>query len=349
MPGRPDPTQDDINLRGAWRTLRRSFPLILAVAVVAGGGAYLYTKGKAPEYQASATILSAGNPTTNTNLNQTLISPPALPQDAVRDALNGPTVLKSIRDSLPSIGVSGNDLTDLRTQLNRDMSGNPKTFSLKGLPDAFGNALYTLTVRDTRPEVAAGLANLAASALVTWDTNRGINMARASIRAVQSQLSDLNDPAFTRTLDPRAVADSRSRLTAQLTNLTALERAAVGSLSVLRAAVPPDQPVTASPTKNAILAAVIAAFLAAAASFLIGTGSRSVEGGNDLRALDLRVLAEVPHLDARGKGPLGVLAGLTRGTAAEALALARFNALNVLGKDRERVLLITSPVAAEGK
>ena len=350
MPVKTEPTpSDEINLRGAWRTLRRAVPAILAITALAAGGAYLLTKRQAPEYQASATILSVGSPTTNQNLNQTLVSPPALPQDALRDALSGPAVLTTIRNGLPSLGLNGKALTDLQAQLDRDAAGTPKTFTLKGLPDAFGNAVYNLSVKDARPEIAAGLANLAAASLVSWDTNRGVTMAKASRRAVQGQLTDLSDPTFTRGLDPRAVSDARTRLSGQLSNLTALERAAVGSLSVLRAAVPPAQPVTSSPTKNALLAGAIAAFLAIAASFLIGAGSRSVEGGQDFRALDLRVLAEVPRIDARGKGPLGVLAALTRGNAAEALALARFNALNVLGKDRERVILITSPVAGEGK
>ncbi|HWG85644.1 MAG TPA: hypothetical protein VNT60_09210 [Deinococcales bacterium] len=341
---------DDINLSRAAAAVKASLLPIIAVAILAGAAAYGVTRNGTPEYQATASLLQTGTQLSGaTAISQQAVAPAALPPEALRQALSSSAVLNSIRARLGEVpGLTTAERERLSAALRDDATRGLETLDVKGQPDAFGNGTYTLSANAADPEAAAGLTNLAARTLIEWDRNRAVDSLRSLRAAVQAELNAVNAQLQSaRGSTAEFLTVRRNDLTSRISDLNAQERSTSSVLTLLRPAVAPTDPIKPTPVRNAILAGLLGAFFTAAYVMLRQLGSRTVDSANDLRGLDLRLLGSVPRVRS-GRGA-AVLAAVSRGPAAEAVARLRYSLLSVLGKGKPKVILVTSASAGEGK
>lgn len=347
---------DEIDLSQTIEALRRAVWLMLLVGVLVGTSVYFLFKRQTPIYASSTMILSAGNQTGNQTVNSTLVSAPPLPPGALEGALVSPGVLRAVRDHVDEIReLSKAEQEALRRTLTKEAAlGKSQFLRASGQADLFGNGTYLLTAEHPDPRVAARLANIAAEMLVEWDRQRGLVKVTAARQAIEEQLQEVtNRIQRERRLradaqDMRVLLTQESELKGDVNSLRALEKAVVGSLSVVAEAVPAVAPERPRPLRNAVLAGVFALLATGGMVVLRASLRRTVSSEADLRALDLRLVGEVIRLRGVRRGQ-SVLAGLRRGRASDGVAFLGTNVTALLASHQPKVLLVTSLMPGEGK
>ncbi|UBV44316.1 AAA family ATPase (plasmid) [Deinococcus taeanensis] len=349
-------SSDVIDLTRSLLALKRSAWAIVLCAVVVGAATYAYFKQQTPIFKASTMIVSTGNQTGNQTVNQTLVSAPPLPSGALQGALLNLEVLRDISAGLEKVtGLSPEARAALqRKLLSEAAAARSSTLRVAGDVDMYGNGIYTVSARHTDPRVAAQLANLATSALIAWDAQRGLVKVSSARRALEVQLRDtetrlkqLGPVGAAPTRDQLTLLDQQATRTNDLNNLRALERAVVGSLALVAQAVTPLKPVAPRPARNAAVAGLFALLAASALVLLRSSLSRMVSSDIDLRGLHLRLLGEVPRLRTVKKGQ-PVLAMMHRGKAADSVTFLASNIRGCLGQ-QPKTVMITSLLPGEGK
>lgn len=348
---------DDIDFGRTLEALRRSAWALLLCALLVGAGVYGYFRRQTPVYAAKTMILSSGNQTGNQTVNSTLVSAPPLPPGALEGALASVSVLSVIREGVNGIvELRPEQRAKLRQTLAEEAAaGRSATLRISGQVDLFGNGTYTLSAEHPNPLVAAQLANLAADALVEWDTQRGLTKVTAARQALAAQLRDIENSlqregplGSNPTRAQRTLLNLRSNRQDQLNNLLTLERAVMGSLLVVAPAVPPYDPARPRPLRNGVLAGLFALFAAAGLVVLRASLHRTVATDLDLKGLELRLLGEVPRLRQLRRGQ-SLLAALHRGRGADSVAFLANNVGARLPQAQPKVVLVTSLLPGEGK
>ncbi|MFC4637078.1 tyrosine-protein kinase domain-containing protein [Deinococcus hohokamensis] len=347
---------DVIDLTRSLHALKRSAWLIILCAVVVGAAAYTFFKQQTPVYKASTMIVSTGNQTGNQTVNQTLVSAPPLPSGALQGALLNLDVLRTINAGLERVtSLSPEARSTLqRKLLSEAAAGRSSTLRVSGDVDMYGNGIYTVSARHTDPRVAAQLANLATTALIAWDAQRGLVKVSSARQALEVQLRDtetrlerLGPVGAVPTREQMTLLDQQSTRTNDLNNLRALERAVVGSLSLVAQAVTPLKPVSPRSARNAAVAGMFALLAASALVLLRSSLSRMVSSDIDLRGLHLRLLGEVPRLRTVKKGQ-SVLAMMHKGKGADSVTFLASNIRGRLGQ-QPKTVMITSLLPGDGK
>ncbi|MBZ9749791.1 AAA family ATPase [Deinococcus sp. HMF7604] len=347
---------DVIDLTRSLQVLKRSAWVIALSAAVVGVSTYAYFKQQTPLYKASTMIVSTGNQTGNQTVNQTLVSAPPLPSGALQGALLNLNVLRTINAGLQKVtGLTPEARAALqRKLLNEAAAGRSSTVRAAGDVDMYGNGIYTISARHPNPRVAAQLANLATSALITWDAQRGLVKVSSAREALEVQLSDtetrlarLGPVGTTPTREQLTLLNQQSVRTNDLNNLRALERAVVGSLALVAQAVTPLKPVSPQPARNAAVAGLFALLAATALILLRSSLSRTVSSDIDLRGMHLRLLGEVPRLRVVKKGQ-SVLTMMHKGKGADSVTFLASNIRGRLGQ-QPKTVMVTSLLPGDGK
>ncbi|MVN87155.1 AAA family ATPase [Deinococcus sp. HMF7620] len=347
---------DVIDLTRSLQVLKRSAWVIALSAAVVGVSTYAYFKQQTPLYKASTMIVSTGNQTGNQTVNQTLVSAPPLPSGALQGALLNLNVLRTINAGLQKVtGLTPEARAALqRKLLNEAAAGRSSTVRAAGDVDMYGNGIYTISARHPNPRVAAQLANLATSALITWDAQRGLVKVSSAREALEVQLRDtetrlarLGPVGTTPTREQLTLLNQQSVRTNDLNNLRALERAVVGSLALVAQAVTPLKPVSPQPTRNAAVAGLFALLAATALILLRSSLSRTVSSDIDLRGMHLRLLGEVPRLRVVKKGQ-SVLTMMHKGKGADSVTFLASNIRGRLGQ-QPKTVMVTSLLPGDGK
>ncbi|BDP43395.1 exoP (plasmid) [Deinococcus aetherius] len=353
------PMNDDLDLSRPLRALKRFTWLVLLLSLAAGAVTYLLSSRQTPVYQAKTLILSAGSQTSNPSVGNTVVSPPPLPAGAIEGALQSENVLGVVRRRLAEVPeLTRAQRIVLADRLAQDIaSGRGRVFDVSGQQDIYGNGTYTLSATHRDPVVAARLANLAADALVDWDTERGLVKVNAAINGLRTRLADVERRLAAAgpvvgtptSLQQTLLAQRANRLDA-LNNLTALRETVVGSLSVVAPAAVPLKPVAPKPLRNAVLVGGFVLLLLSALLVLWSSVNRMVASDADLKFLNLRLLGEVPRVRLLRRGQ-SLLVALRQGRWSDSVAFLAAGVKSVLPKGERRppVLLVTSLFSGDGK
>lgn len=353
------PMNDDLDLSRPLRALRRFAWLVLLLAAAAGAVTYLLSSRQTPLYRAETIILSSGSQGSNEAVGRELVSAPPLPQGAIEGALLSENVQGVVRRRLGEIPELTRDQRALLAErFAQDVAnGRGRVLGISGQTDIYGNGTYVLTATYRDPVVAARLANLAADALIDWDTGRGLVKVNAAVAGLRAQLADTerrlerSGPVVgTPSSLQQTLLTQRANRLDELNNLLALQRAVVGSLSPVAPAPVPLKPVAPKPVRNALLVGAFVLLLLSALLVAWSSVNRMVASDADLKALNLRLLGEVPRVRMLRRGQ-SLLVALRQGRWSDSVAFLAAGIKSILptGEKRPPVLLVTSLFSGDGK
>lgn len=351
---------EDLDLTRSFAALRRGAWLLLLLAALAGTGTYFLFREQTPLYRADTMILSAGSQTGNQRVNDTLVSAPPLPPGAIKGALNSQNVQGVVRDRLaeiPDLTPAGRAL--LAADLDKAIAtGKGATLTITGQSDLYGNGTFILSALHQNPRVAARLANLAGDALLDWDTQRGLVKVTAATDVLRLQLSDVERRLEQTGTSDRLPSNLRQTLLTQrsdrldaLNRLLALEKAVVGSLTIVAPAAVPSRPIAPKPLRNAILVGAFVFALLAAGVMIRASLNRRVGSDRDLKELGLRLMGEIPRLRLP-RGGRSLLVALRLGRYSDSVGFLSAGIRNALPQGVDGgapVVMVTSLFSGDGK
>ena len=313
------------------RFLARGIVLALPLAILAAGVTYLVTRRAVPVYEATASMLLTEP---NSSLESAALNPPPL------EPSNYSQVAKSnelIEDTLAALQVP-----DPTPELIRQF-GNDINVSVPGNRQD-KSRIMQVSYRSSSPETAQRGANALAEALRDWESNRAGESINTRIRTLNQQVAALDEAIdglrLRGDLASEAELESRIRLREQqveeLYFASALQSSAQGLLSSVQPAELPREPVEPNPTRNAVLAALLAVFGVYGASLLRDALNTRLTGAAEVGSeTGLQVLGEIPRAPNRQ---------LER----DAIGYLRTNLLFGSGTGAKS-FLITSAAEGEGK
>ncbi|MBX8464007.1 tyrosine-protein kinase domain-containing protein [Deinococcus sp. RIT780] len=353
------PASEDLDLTRSFGALRRSAWLLILLAALAGAATYFVFREQTPLYRAETMILSAGSQTGNQRVNDTLVSAPPLPPGAIKGALNSQNVQGVVRDRLNEIPeLKPGERAQLAADLTQAIStGKGETLTIAGQSDLYGNGTFMLSALHENPRVAAKLANLAGNALLAWDTQRGLVKVTAAADVLRLQLTDIERRIAQTGADTRTPSSLRQTLLTQrsdrldaLNRLLALEKAVVGSLTVVAPAAVPSRPIAPKPTRNAVLVGAFVLVLLSAGVMVRASLNRRVGSDRDLKELRLRLMGEVPRLRLPRRGR-SLLVALRLGRYSDSVGFLSAGIRNVLPDhpDGAPIVMVTSLFSGDGK
>lgn len=325
--------------------------LILLCAALGGGAAYLVSRRMTPVYSASTTLLIRQAPSAGTTDYTALLTSERLAQTYSK-MIAGRPVMEAVVAEL-GLATSPADLAkQVSVELVRDTQ------------------LIRVSVEDTSPSRAAGVANAVAAAFAAQ--NRSMQAARyadsldgmqremqglsALIAETQAQIDALGAP---KTGDGQAelarlqtiLAGHRNTYSLLLQNYEQMRLTAAQSaddVAVYESAQVPGAPVRPRTRQNALLAAAVGAMLAVGVAFLVEYLDDTLKTPDDVRhALGLETLGIIGQI--KGEEKELVVATQPRSAIAEAYRVLRTN-VRFSSLDRPlHTLLVTSPGPTEGK
>ena len=205
--------------------------------------------------------------------------------------------------------------------------------------DPEANVIY-ITGSDEDPEVAQGIANGVADALLAVQGDLEGERLRAARAELQSQIEDLEGAGT-----PDAQAQVQA-LRDELSGLIVQEALTGFELQLAEPADVPTEAASPRPARNTVLAVFAALFVGILVALLRDQLSPRMSGAREVgRLTGLPVLAGVPYARGRLRGRRGMNAAVERGSY-QTLA-ANLQLLRPPGEPR--LILITSAVHAEGK
>lgn len=323
------------SLGEALRLLRRGALWSIAVAVVLGYAAYLWSGRQAPVYEAQATVLAAESTADFRSYGVSAVVAPAIGLGAYQVAASSDTVLTQALGLLGVAEVDDRAIRALRSRVSVRTS------------DSGASSLITVTASSGSPSDAAATANAVADALVEWDVQRATRSVGQIVTALQQQIASLTeqirslqalgDP--TRATEIEGLITLRAQQQQSLAVARAMGASAVGRLEVLQRANVPTVPVAPRPWVNALLAAI--------AGIVVTYGIVILRATLDIRLKsvdELEEIAGVPILAEFERMPKP-----TRRLPREAASYLRTGVLFATADAAPRVVIVTSGRAGEGK
>ena len=326
----------DMNTGQFLALVRRHAWLIVTLAVLSAGGAYLLTSSQTPMYSASAELLySPGVNLSNPLSNYGIVDPSSqqLQILAATTTITSPDIEGLVRSAvgtqsiLPSYSVQATVSTPIQT-------GASATYST--------GVIITVTSPDA--QWAARLANAYAEQFIRWRTkNEQAGIARAEA-VLSSKIKDLEERG-------QATSSDHAILTASLQDLQIRSATATGDFIVAVPATTPAAPYAPNPRKSAVLGLGI--------GILVGLGIAVLRERLDTRLRSHRDVAELLGLPVIGRiptipnavlrsGPLVVVTD-SDGSAANEMRVLRANLEFASLGEQHRVIMIVSALQGEGK
>lgn len=268
----------EATLRDHWRVVVRRKLLVVAAVVLAAGASLGVSLSQTAAYVATVDVLV--QPRTAGGLFQT----PSVSSQALSDRMIQ-TELKVIAGET------------VRERVRADLG-------LETLPPKVGSAMVDrtdvvrLSVRNADPESAAALADAYAAAYVEVRREQAVQELVTAGSELQRTIDDLQAR-----LDALADGDPRrAALLSQQTNLQAtidelrIDAALrTGGASVITPATVPTEPVSPTPVRSALLAALVGLVIGVGAAFAVDHFDDSIGDAAELaRVTDLPVLSTVP-------------------------------------------------------
>lgn len=318
----------EMTLRDYARVVNRRKWIVIAAVVLTSFTAVLLTTLQTPIYSASSEVLVQPRGQDGVFENQIINLNDRAIQTEIQ-VIEGQAVQQRVQDDL--------GLADEPPDANASAVGDTDVISI--------------TVRDASAANAATFADAYAAAYIDVRREQAVEELLSASAEVQIAIDDLQAE-----LDALVEDDPRRNgLVTQLSNFnTTLDQLRVdaalrtGGAAVIKAAEVPTAPVEPTPSRTAVLAAVVGLLIGLGAAFLLDYLDDKVRSEDDLERLTERpVLSVVPVDPPPDNRPIAI--SEPTHTAVEAYRGLRTN-LQFLGLDRAiRVVQLTSSMAGEGK
>jgi Mrp family chromosome partitioning ATPase len=351
----PSDINDRFNPARVLKALQdRAWIIALSVALCSAL-AFFISRAQPQSYESTVTILSTpASKDNNSPLGSFNPKPPALPQGALEKVLGSSENVERIIASLDAQKIgSTEERAHVKAGLETEVvERKPDTFLLRGRLNQDGSGTYDITATGPSPIMATALANIAATELVAWDTERGLGLVKQALSTAKAQLNqaDARLAAGNLTLtDRESLTATRTKYFEQIGNLQSYMQSATGTLSVVSKAVAPVAPVAPKPTRNAALAGLAALLVALSVIVFRTEVNRRVNDEIDLKSFDMRVLGKLPRVPRRrGDNSLQTVLDLSKAVDDVAFVRANLNVLlnKVVGP---KIILVTSPLPSDGK
>ncbi len=324
-----------IGRRDYVRMVRRSLWLIVAVVLVAGVGAYLYSRSRMPMYGATAQLLyQPAIDATASSSSGTYVDPNAqqLQVEGAATVIMGPQVASLVASSLGSTA----------SWPSHSLSASATSAGQTG-----GTSYSTgvdVSVSSPSPTFAARLANAYAAQFIAWRLKNQRDAYTVAADAVRSQLSSLTTPS-------QRASSQYSILQQELQVLEVRAATATGDFIIVNPASTSTVPYSPKPARSAMLAAGIGLVLGLGLAFLRDKLDTRVRGHREVGdQLALPVIGRIPTIphEQLEKRPLVVLED-ANSPAANAFRLVRSNLEFVTLGEEERTIMVASALKGEGK
>lgn len=349
---------EEIDLGQILDALKRNWRWLLLAPAVVAGATYFWFREKPPVYIATAKLMAAPADTNNRLLTGTGANASQLPEGAVNEVARSPKVVNHIQNLVAGSGLPKAVKKNINRRLRRELSaGTFGSIAIKSKVDLYGRGVYEITANSGTPDAARVLANSSSLAIRTWDANRlkgGIVQAKNNInnqiKSIENSLkTDLSGA------ERQSLVAAKGQLLLDLSQATAMERAIVGSLSMLSEATTPSAPSAPKPMRNAVLAALLTLFMTASIVSVIDIIRRKIRSAGDLVNMGFNVLGEFPKLayiardqttHAARSGDLQQPAGFTRVHLDANIEMLH---MDNYGEVRPAMITVTSARPGEGK
>lgn len=325
--------------------------LILAVAIIAAAGTYLYYKRQAPVYGASTQLYfgsaseQQGSGAAASTVGKTALSGRALTDQAA--VINSPIIGLPVRKRLRAEG----DLPGARGKATAKANNT--------------NDFIAITTEARTPKGAVALANGYATEYIKRQRSLYLRNIRTQLANTRAQLLRVQPPLATSTPAAGKGKGAASKTTPSagqllqennlLTKINQLENAlssytGVQQVASAKSAGPPLSP---KPRQNAIFGFVLGLLLASIAAYVLSRVDRRLRSLGDLEHLyQTQVLAALPQV----RNPVQRSEGRPRPARPLLEPLRRLytsvhlgDMLNGHSESRPRVLLAVSPDAGDGR
>lgn len=198
-----------------------------------------------------------------------------------------------------------------------------------------GSTVLALSATYSSPAAAARSANAYASALATFVQQYESSQSRQTLGRIQSQIEQTTSAASASGIAPLEAAQLSSEVSALRDKLASTVAAPTDSVQLLGRASIPSAPTSPKPTRNAILAFLVALVLGGAAILGFATVSDRYRDADEVSAdLGLQLLGEMPRAPASEQA------------AIEAFRRLRTTVLLALGAARQRAAVAERPAGA---
>lgn len=340
-----------MDLRRLLAIARPWFPVLIALTLVGGVGAYLLSRVQPRTYEARATLivgqsLAGANP----DYNQLLVS-------------------QRLSATYATIATIRPNLEAVIEKL--DLNTTPEALlSRVDARSAVDSTLITLTAEDANPEQAAAIANALADQLIaTSSAVRGRDTEfqasiDADLRDTQTEIEQTRARADALTGLAHRTPEQDAQLAALETRLGSLRSTYATLLSfssggvsdlisVIEPAVPPDVPISPRPLINAILGGVLGLLIAIGIAAAVTYFRDVVRDAEEVfEVTGLSTLGMIARMrGGPGHKEIYRLAPLLypRSDVAEAYRMLRANVAFAAGQLPIRTLLVTGSIPDEGK
>jgi non-specific protein-tyrosine kinase len=338
-----DEERPDLDFHFYFGVLRRRYPIIVLITVLAVGIAFARSATSTRIYQSSATVL--------------LTDPGA--QTALNNQRNGgidiPTEIQLI--------YSGPIQAAAAKELGAD-AGKVSSLSVSPVGSTF---LIQIAAQSASPQVAQEAANAYAEQYVKVRTAQATDAADKAILILRKKITDLQTQL--NTLDAQAgptgpvpgsdLASERTAVLGQLATANGQisdlqlqsELRLIGGAQIVQSAGLPTTPVAPEPMRDALLGLVLGLVLGLGLAFLAEFLDDKIKNAEDVARYGkgLTTLAEIPTITRERNGRRLVALDDPASGAAETYRSLR-TSLRLIGlRSPIGTLLITSPMPGEGK
>lgn len=366
-----DPLEaEGLTLRDYLAVVWRRKWLILLVAVVATGAAYLFAARQADMFQASADLIYESQIDVSNPLSNYTYTDPYerdLEMRAIANVLASPDMIGRAEAILDKTyvgayvsnqadgGVRGTTAAGKPiSQESASAAADGGAYDLPGytvgssVPEdsgsnAVGSNVVTISGDSTDPRLAAAAANAYAAAYVAWRKERQKGQIEKAMTVVHDQMLRYREAA--RTSSDYIILQERLR------DLQILAETATGNFRVLVPAQEPGAPYEPQPLRSAILGLGVGLFAGIGLAFLLEQFDTRLRRQDEVaRILRQPIIGRIPRISKR---LLGESAMVTlrhpEGHAAEAFRMIRTN-LEFMSVDNDiKSVLVTSCIQGEGK
>ena len=344
---------DDSDLRRMSATLRRSAPLLLLSALLAGAAAYALSSRQTPVYQASSSIVAIRNDGGSSLLTGSTFAAPSLPPSALQTALQSPELRPLLLTTLKQANLSASTLSLLTQTVQNLSEGANSDLSVQALgQNQQDSGAFEIQAKAATPQAAQALADAGAATLLNWDASRAKQRLLQLRTSFENQFSALDRqlqasvPAGTTArradLERQTLLAAQGQVLRNLGQIAALEQTTTGSLSPLASAELPQKAVSPSPVRSAVLAAVLALLLLGGLLLLLAARRRVLYDEQDVQRYGVPLLG---HLGNAGQAGPQAEAGNWR----EGINFLRVNLLSQLPVARGRQVVVASAGRSEGR
>jgi Mrp family chromosome partitioning ATPase/capsular polysaccharide biosynthesis protein len=300
--------------------------VVLILAIVVSGGAYLYYSHKPPLYAAATDVYL------KTSGAETLVTTNGQPATTDREIANQARVLRS---HAVAVRVA-------------------RRIGFKGDPDALLGAVQvvadpnadfvTIQSQAGTPRGAADLANGFAQAFIDMRVANRRDDAERALRAAKEALAQARGTGPARTASQ---SEELQNLASQISQLEILRSLPTGSAEQLDPATPPAAPFAPRPKRNAIFAFALSLMFGVLLAFGLDRIDRRIRQLDDVTpAYDAPVIATIPRASER---PARTPPPAIPATLLEPFRTLRTSLEIATADAGVRTLLVTSAVAKEGK